>query len=161
MVGRGSGGYQWPGVMSWVEKRWKVSLVVSLQVLGKVGLSRLWKLRRMSPCSPGCAQPDKPCRFPGTPLICCPFHMMFSNKQSSMASLDKQIMASGKPWVLMTCYVFAMRGGRSWLWNLNAVPLWANSKQRGWDGDLDKQTLLRSNEKVFPALWPALSSSRR
>ena len=28
-----------------------------------------------------------------------------------MASLDKQIMASGKPWVLMTCYVFAMRGG--------------------------------------------------
>lgn len=31
----------------------------------------------------------------------------------------------------MTCYVSAMRGGRSRLWNSKAVSLWAHSKQRG------------------------------
>ena len=43
------------------------------------------------------SQGDGPRRFPETPLIRCPFHTMFSNKQSSMTSLDKQIMALAKP----------------------------------------------------------------
>lgn len=98
MVGRGPEGSKWPGVRAWVTKRRKVSLMVSLQVLGKISLSRLWTLRRKCvPVPSGCAQEGRPCRFPETPLICCPLHMMFSNKQSSMTSLDKQIMVLANP----------------------------------------------------------------